>query len=326
MAELHAAGLTTYQISLARKCCLKRVRRGVYVVALSCPNPEHELLSRLASSSITDLPMEQGGLRKKREEHRILVRSFVGALPPNSMFSHMSALIVHGLPVPYFQQNVPLRVETIHPRHSVRSTTMLIRQRVCLDTDSAVVDGIPVTSLLRTLWDIGRDYPLPFSVAVGDAAIHNRLTTTEELASYCDSHPARTHQNRIDLMREHIDGRRESIGESICAIRFVEYAITGFEPQVEFFNEYGDVEARPDFTHKKAKVIAEFDGEGKYYLSGDDPKRAFERERRREYRLRNRGYTVFRIRWADLFSADLFLRIKACVERNLAEGPSRRRG
>ena len=92
-------------------------------------------------------------------------------------------------------------------------------------------------------------------------------------------------------------------------------SIPGFEPQVVIRDERGDFVARTDFANPKARVVAEFDGAGKYYLDGADPKRAFELERRREYSLRNLGIQVFRITWRDLFRGDLFLRIKDSVKR-----------
>ncbi|WP_166972570.1 hypothetical protein [Brevibacterium atlanticum] len=123
----------------------------------------------------------------------------------------------------------------------------------------------------------------------------------------------RTRQRRIAAVIDNIDSRRESIGESICAVRFVEHSIPGFEPQVTIVDEQGNFVARTDFANESVKVIAEFDGAGKYYLDSTDPKIAFEHERQREYQLRNLGYTVFRIKWADLFAADVFLRIKAMM-------------
>ncbi|GAA1842900.1 hypothetical protein [Brevibacterium marinum] len=178
-----------------------------------------------------------------------------------------------------------------------------------------------MTSLLRTLSDISRDYPLTFAVAVLDAAIHSSLVTWPQIRLYCEAHPVRTRQRQIDQALALADGRRESVAESICAVRFVEFAIPGFEPQVTICDESGKFVARTDFANKLAKVLAEFDGAGKYHLPGRDPRQELEFERRREYKLRNLGYSVFRLRWQDLFSADVFLRIKERVTRATAKTP-----
>lgn len=317
-AELKVAGWSPYQIRLAQTCCLKRVRQGVYLVVKQCLSPNHSYVAKVAAAEVTHLPKESTGMRKRDEDLRILVRSYVRELPPGAVFSHKSALIVHGLPIPYLERDEPLFAETVHLAHGVRRRTIVIRKRELGEGDSTVVEGIRVTSILRTLSDIARDYPLSFAVAVIDSAIHQSYVTAADIRAYTEARPRRTLQHRIDSALTLMDGRREAVSESICAVRFVEYSIPGFEPQVTIRDEDGSFVARTDFANEDAKVIAEFDGEGKYYLPGSNPRKAFELERQREYKLRNLGYAVFRLRWQDLFGADVFLRIRERVERSLA--------
>lgn len=317
-AELKAVGWSTYQIDSALTCCLRRVRAGKYIVARMCRNPIHEHIALLAGSDSTHLPVETTGMRKRDEDLRVLVRSYVGDLPPRAVLSHRSALIVHGLPIPYFDRSEPTRVEVVHPAHGVRRKTLLMRRRDYGPSEVCEIDGARVTSLLRTLADVSRDCPLPFAVAVLDAAIHRSLVSWSQVREYCESRPVRTRQRQIDQSLALADGRRESVAESICAVRFVEFSIPGFVPQVSICDESGEFVARTDFANRRAKVIAEFDGAGKYHLPGRDPREELELERRREYKLRNLGYSVFRLRWQDLFSAEVFLRIRECVSRATA--------
>ncbi|UZD61159.1 hypothetical protein [Brevibacterium sp. JSBI002] len=250
---------------------------------------------------------------KQAEDLSIKARSYVGRLPPGAVLSHRSALIAHGLPIPYFERNDPLTVEAVHPNRGSRRTNLFVRYRDLESSSVIVLDGCPVTSVEQTLLDVSRDYALAFAVAVVDAAIRKSAVTAASFRAYCDAHPVRTRQRRIAAVIDNIDERRESIGESICAVRFVEHSISGFEPQVTIRDERGNFVARTDFANEPGKVIAEFDGAGKYYIDNDDPKVAFELERQREYQLRNLGYTVFRIKWTDLFAADVFLRIRATM-------------
>ncbi|WP_413333968.1 hypothetical protein ACH82I_15740 [Brevibacterium sp. GP-SGM9] len=241
------------------------------------------------------------------------MRSYVGDLPPGATFSHRSALIVHGLPIPYFENGEALRVEVMHPGCGVRRRAIHIRKRSLGDDEVTEVESIRVTSLLRTLFDLALDSPLAFAVAVVDTAIRRSLITVDELEEFCSGRAIRTRGARVRRVLDTVDGRRESVAESISAVCFLEYSVPGFEPQVEIRDENGNFVARTDFANEGARVIAEFDGAGKYYLEGTDPKDAFELERKREYLLRNLGYMVFRLTWADLFRADLFLRIRAAV-------------
>lgn len=312
-SDLHAAGWTNHLIERACRCCLRRVRRGLFVVTKACARSDHEFVAAIAAAEHIDLPRETKGMRRLDEDLRILVRSYVGHLPDDAVFSHRSALIVHGLPIPYFDRSHGVLCETACPRYGVRTAGMVVRRRELSGDAVTSLDGVGVTSVPQTLLDIARDYPLAFAVAVIDEAVRRSVITLDALAAYVLAHPVRTGARRLALVLANVDGRRETIAESICAVRFVEHSIPGFEPQVVIHDGRGSFLARTDFGNESAKVIAEFDGAGKYYLDGSDPHRAFELERQREYRLRNEGYLVFRIRWQDLFGAEVFLRIKEAV-------------
>ncbi|MCM1011676.1 MULTISPECIES: hypothetical protein [unclassified Brevibacterium] len=322
-AELRTAGLSEYDILRAEKCCLRRVRRGIYVVTKSCAVSVHRFVSDVASDDATDLPRETEGQLKRNEDLRIMVRSYVGKLLPHAVFSHRSALIIHGLAVPFIERDGDVFAESVHPRCGLRRPSMQVRRRSLDEQDVVPVDGIPVTSVLRTLFDLARDYPLALAVAAIDDALHRSVITEEQFQTYVADHPVRTRQRRIETVLENVDGRRESVGESITAVRFVEFSVPGLEPQVVIVDENGRFVARTDFANRQAKVVAEFDGAGKYHLKGVDPKKAFEQERRREYALRNLGYEVFRLTWQDLFSATQFLRIRAAIERRTPQRPAR---
>lgn len=311
---LGAAGWDCHRIKAAEGCCLRRLERGWYVVVAECEHPEHSFVSEIAATANTTLPVETKGLRKHAEDLRILVRSYVDRLPPGAVFSHRSALIVHGLPIPYLGAE-EVRAESVSPRCGVRLANMVVRRRQLESDAREMVEGIPVTTVLQTLLDIARDCPLAFSVAVLDSAMRDFVVSSDGLESYCATHPVRYGGRRIASAMANIDVRRETVAESICAVRFVEHSILGFEPQVSICDDRGRFLGRPDFVNESAKVIAEFDGAGKYHLDDADPKLAFEHERQREYALRNEGWMVFRIRWNDLFTPEIFMRIKEAVRR-----------
>lgn len=148
---------------------------------------------------------------------------------------------------------------------------MLVRRRGSDGAGHEFVDGIAVTTVLQTLVDIARDCPLAFSVAVLDAAVRSSVVTIDEMRSFSEAHPVRTGARRIVKVLENVDARRESVAESICAVRFVEHSIPGFEPQDDIRDRDGKHLGRTDFANRRAKVIAEFDGAGKYHLDGADP-------------------------------------------------------
>ncbi len=323
-AALNAAGWDCHRIKAAERCCLRRLERGRYLVTTVCDNPAHSFVAAIAEASRTTLPKEAKGQRKRAEDVRILVRSYVDRIPPDSVFSHRSALVVHALPIPYIDRS-EVYAESVNPRYGVRLANMLVRRRSMDNGAHEIVNGIPVTTVLQTMLDIARDCPLAFSVAVLDSAVRESVLTSNEIRTYFESHPVRTGTRKILTALDNIDSRRESVAESICAVRFVEHSISGFEPQVDICDESGKHLARTDFADVRAKVIAEVDGAAKYHLDGGDPQQSFERERSREYTLRNEGWMVFRIRWSELFTADAFLRIKETVRRRVVVDERRQR-
>ncbi|WP_166971410.1 hypothetical protein [Brevibacterium atlanticum] len=289
-----------------------------------CDKPEHSFVAAIAEAATTTLPKETRGQRKRAEDLRILLRSYVDRIPQDSVFSHRSALVVHGLPIPYLEKG-EVFAESVNPRYGVRLANMLVRRRALDSGTHEIVNGIPVTTVLQTVHDIARDCPLAFSVAVLDSAVRESVLTLGEIRTHFESHPVRTGTRKMLTALDNVDGRRESVAESICAVRFVEHSMSGFEPQVDIFDESGRHLARTDFADVHAKVIAEVDGAAKYHLDGADPQQSFERERSREYALRNEGWMVFRIRWSELFSAGVFLRIKEAVRRRMVVDERRQR-
>lgn len=104
-AALLEAGWDCHRIRAAERCCLRRLERGRYVVTAECSDPAHSFVSAIAAAPTTTLPIESTGLRKRVEDLRILVRSYVDRLLPDAVLSHRSALIVHGLPIPYVERD-----------------------------------------------------------------------------------------------------------------------------------------------------------------------------------------------------------------------------
>ena len=118
---------------------------------------------------------------------------------------------------------------------------------------------------------------------------------------------------------EFADARSESAGESLA--RIVMDAAGLPRPALQVVLITGD---RVDFLFEEQFTVVEFDGKQKYgRLLGpnDDPAEIVWREKKREDRIRELGYEVIRITWADLADVErLGRRIRRAFER------ARRRG
>ena len=156
------------------------------------------------------------------------------------------------------------------------------------------------------------DYPLDVSVPMIDAALRAAHVSTDEVAAFIDRSTERRGARRARRALSIADPSHESPAESICAVRLHEHAIDGFDTQVTFGSPDGAFRARLDFLHRAAKLILEVNGEIKY-VDGEAGSRRARQERQRDYRLRNMGYRVYQLTWADLFSPETFREIRRLV-------------
>ena len=135
---------------LSRSGELARVRRGAYAYA---PDDDQT--------------------REKR--HRRLVLATASQLLDGSVVSHGSAAVLHGLPV------WRSAIEKVHVtcdrsgRGKCRSVVH-VHGAPLSATDITVRDGVVVTSIARTVLDLGRTRPMEQSVAAGDVALRLGLS------------------------------------------------------------------------------------------------------------------------------------------------------
>lgn len=163
-----------------------------------------------------------------------------------------------------------------------------------------LAQDLRVTTPARTVVDVCRHEPLPWGVAVGDAARRQgvRLEELEEQLARASRRPG---LKRARLVVAFLDGRSESPGESISRWLMREARLPLPDLQAEVETATGKV--RVDFLWEELGLIGEFDGMVKYgvELAGPDPTVALASEKRREDSLRAQGYIVVRWLWDDLW-------------------------
>lgn len=255
--------------------------------------------------------------RSAEETHRLMVIATVPELHEKSVVSHASAAVLHGLPVP----NASLgKVQTTRPdRRTGKTSTRTRRMSGHVDEmDVTTISGIRVTTLARTLVDLGRSQPLGWAVAAFDQALREGRVTRDEVRSALD---------RLGAVRGTRQGRRmlelgvdtsESVGESLSRVVFIDAGLPEPARQVDFQDERGPI-GRVDFYWRGSWVIGEFDGMGKYdelARPGESPRDVLRREKRREDRLRALGHLVVRWTWDEIFhQPDLVVqRVRAALD------------
>ncbi|MGI8624956.1 MAG: type IV toxin-antitoxin system AbiEi family antitoxin domain-containing protein [Geodermatophilaceae bacterium] len=157
------------------------------------------------------------------------------------------------------------------------------------------VNGLPVTTVARTLVDLTRALSLRDGVVAMDAALHSgrvRLEQLEEVLADCRGWPwIRRAASAVKLT----DAAAESALESLSRIFFCAHDIPA--PRTQFVVRSGQrFIARTDFWWEKPRVAGEADGLGKYAALAD-----LHAEKLRQERIEALGIRVVRWTWGDIW-------------------------
>lgn len=243
------------------------------------------------------------------ERFRARIHAAADASRPGLVFSHQSAAALWRLPmVGRWPARPEVLVQDDRGGRSRRAFTARVG-RVPADTD--VIDGVRVTSLARTITDVGRSTPLVTSVAMADHALAGDARSElgpgaaavgmPELTREFDDIGSSYGRARCRLMLDLADGLSGSPGESLSRVNF---HLLGVPPPI-LQQEFRDVQGLiglTDFWWPEFNLIGEFDGEGKYLSpelrGGRSAGEVVVAEKIREDRLRVVGPRVVRWGWS----------------------------
>lgn len=208
------------------------------------------------------------------------------------VLSHTSAALLWGLPT----LRTPAATHVVQPFHARSGASPdVVRHRHDLPPDDVVVlHGIRTTSLERTLVDCAMTEPVRGGVVVADAALHrgaDRARCEHLLASMS----GRRGIVRARLALATADDGAESAGESLARVTLLEIGLPRPETQLPIETHLGPFWA--DLGWPEERVLAEYDGQGKY---DQMPAEAIGREKRREDALLDLDWRVLRITKEDL--------------------------
>jgi putative AbiEi antitoxin of type IV toxin-antitoxin system/uncharacterized protein DUF559 len=277
-AELTSAGLTDAKIRvLLHQGALRRVCRGAYadatrVAGLTRDDPGRVRLLGLAAA--------------------------VAVAGPNAVASHEDAALVHGLTLldrpPSGTYSVTLPASTALGR--ARRPGIRLRTSALPVRHVTVCQGIPVTTVARTVIDVARTTAFKAGVVTADSALRMRQTSVAQLSALiwdCDRWPGIVRAREVVAFS---DPRAESAFESIARVAFRDGGLPPPILQV-WVGENEHMIGRVDFLWSDQWTIAEADGAAKYA----DPDLA-RKQLWRDTELRRAGYEVVHFTWRDLAS------------------------
>ena len=272
-----AGGMTDGELARAvRRGELARLRRGTYV--------------REPSAS-TGPP-----------EHATVVAAAVADLRLPAVVSHVSAAVLHGLPL----WNV--RLDRVHllrcpPANGSGSRAVHLHVARLPDDEVTSLGCVAVTDLTRTAVDVARTLPFEEAVVVVDGALSTKETTRERLADCLARMGSVPGTRRAARVIAFADGRSESVGESRSRVLLQRLGLPAPDLQVKLRRPDGSFIARCDFGWREQRTVAEFDGRIKYgrlLRPGQSPGDAVFEEKVREDEIRDGGWKVTRWIWREL--------------------------
>jgi Protein of unknown function (DUF559)/Transcriptional regulator, AbiEi antitoxin len=289
-AELRAAGLSTRRIRLlVHDGALRPVLHGVYVsaeFAASAAGGGPATSDRRRAESPTD----------PGDSHLVKVAAALAVTGAHSVGSHRSAAQVNGLSL--------LRSRAADLVHVTRAPTdrgsrtgrpgVRVHQAALPDGHVTRRQGVPVTSVSRTVVDLARTLPFAEGVVVADSALAAKQTTSGELeavVAQCVRWPGIQRARRVVMFA---DQRAESPLESISRAVFHELGLPPPELQVWVGDEDG-VAGRVDFLWRQYRTIAEADGAIKYTRPAEAMAQL-----NRDARLRAAGFEVVHFTWREI--------------------------
>lgn len=271
--------------------------------------------ARLRRGAYLDRPVLDDAI----ERHRLLVHATLSALRRPAVVSHQSAATLHGLPL------WGVRLDRVHitrrpPAWNDSSAVLVAHVARLRDDEIVEVDGLPVTSRVRTALDLARSLPHEVAVVMLDAALHAKKLVVEQVREHLFDIAGTPGSRAAARAIRFADGRSESVGESRSRVLLHRFGLPPSELQFRVTTPNGLFVARTDFYWESARLVGEFDGRVKYgrlLRPGQDPGDAVFAEKRREDAIRDEDLSVVRWIWADLQRPD---RLGARVRRAIARG------
>jgi very-short-patch-repair endonuclease len=226
------------------------------------------------------------------QDPNVLLAAVMRRLPRKAVFSGRTAAWLHGLDLPPCE---PLEITLPMDSHTSRLTGVVVRRSTVDARETVMRRGLPATSAVRTIADLGRRLPLVEAVATLDMALHRRLLKLVHLSSWAAAHPRYRGVARLRRAIELAEPATESVMETRLRLLLVSARLPRPLAQISLRDEDGQFVGRPDFFYPLHRLALEYDGSiHRENLTGDN---------RRQNRIVNAGYRLLRFTAADVLSA-----------------------
>ncbi|HSY14596.1 MAG TPA: hypothetical protein VK816_01310 [Jatrophihabitantaceae bacterium] len=211
----------------------------------------------------------------------------------DTVVSHRSAAVLHGLPVIRLPSSPILT--TRRPTATGHRPALTLRHATLMPAEVASWFGTALTSVPRTVADLARE-DRRSGLMAADAALHEGLTSLTDLWTAAHGCAGRPGSQGARWVAGFADALAESPLESLVRACLHDAALPPPELQVRIADPSDGWACRVDMLWPDQRLVLEADGRLKYRSGGDE----LWREKRRQKRLERLGYRVVRVLWDDI--------------------------
>lgn len=217
------------------------------------------------------------------ESFELTCRAARLVVPDTAAFSHETAALLCGLPVPHFDGDV----DVIVPPGGVVPRLAGMDGHVGLDPATVVdVGGLPVVRPERTFAHLAASWRLDDLVVLGDAILR-RWSTAErlhdEVAGLARRRGIVRAREALRLVRQRVD----SPMETRVRLLLVRAGLPCPEVGLDVVDETGAWTARPDLSYPELRIAIEYDGD-----HHRTDQKQWRRDRHRDEGMRDLGWIV----------------------------------
>lgn len=252
-----------------------------------------------------------------RQKYLLEIRAVVETRIQRPVVSHQSAAALWGFPV-VGSWPTTVHLLALPASHARSKNGVTVHREDFVDDDVVELDGMLVTSPVRTLLDLARTANFTDAVVALDHALNPRRAAPQALASAAALRErierASSGRGQVKAARAIAFGRSnaDNTGETLSRVAIFELGFPDPVLQMRHRNPRGGY-YYTDFEWPEFRIIGELDGRDKYlkeeYLQGRTPGQAVFEEKLREDDLRAEGNRVARWGTSDVRDRHSLFRI-----------------
>ncbi len=255
-------------------------------------------------------PDDPGWVAAAIERNRQRILDYAPRLEPGQFFSHTSAAILWGLPLPLpLVLEKRVHVSTYLPAQSPRAVGV-IGHRLGKEAPLAMQGAVELTDPIGTLCLLAVRLPVADIVAIGDHLlfVHDPALDLDELVERTRQWRRRPGAATLRLAMPRVREGVRSPRETLLRLALVDAGFPEPLVNVHIYDSRGRFVGEGDLVYEQEKIVFEYEGD--HHRTDRDQ---FQKDIQRRERFENAGYRVFRVVANDLGAgrADFLNRVHA---------------